>query len=223
MYCCGSPLLFKVGLLRSTLSLSIFWLADHTFSGKGPCLEHVCAEACRVFSSVSFPFPTSLFTTTPSLMLSLTHAIARLPDPPSIPQLVLPHPRSCWLPLRWHPLSTALLDQQPTATSAEARQGKPSCPHILCDTLTNVALHVCCLLPSSMCHSWALPAFPTVGTLILGATLWYPAASIHETCQNAIISEAFVKCGWAWLMDLKKYCGEGDWHRCGRRGEQMIT
>lgn len=42
---------------------------------------------------------------------------------------------------------------------------------------------------------------PRGGTLVLGATLWYPAARIHETHQNAIISGAFVKCGWAWLTD----------------------
>lgn len=180
----------------------------------------MCAEACRVCSSVSFPFPTSLLTTMPSLMLGLTCCVSCPPNPPSTPQPVLPHPRSCWLLSHWHSLSVALLDRQPTTTSAEACQGKPSRPHILCDTLANVALHVCCLLPSSICPSWALPRSPTVGTLILGATLWYPAASILETCQNAIISEAFVKCGWAWLMDLKKYCGEGDWHTCGQRGEK---
>lgn len=56
---CGPPLLNKAGFLPSTLSLSSFWLTDHTSSVKGPCLEHVCTAACRLCSSMSFPLPTS--------------------------------------------------------------------------------------------------------------------------------------------------------------------
>lgn len=41
---------------------------------------------------------------------------------------------------------------------------------------------------------------PCRETLIFGATLWYLASTTHETHQNTIIYEAFVKCGWTWLI-----------------------
>lgn len=53
----------------------------------------MCAEVCGVSSPVSFPFPTSLFTTTPSLLLGWTRGISC----PHVPPALLPHRSVCCL------------------------------------------------------------------------------------------------------------------------------
>lgn len=63
-----------------------------------------------------------------------------------------------------------------TTTSAEACQGKPSCPQILCDTLTHTVLHVCCLQPS---HAACVTAEPCLPLPHWEHSFWVPNSGIQ--------------------------------------------